>query len=383
MPPPRLLLLLGAILLAPRSRAEDDTVDPLLAHMAADPHGEADVFHELSAAEMDHFVDDAPELGVDELLEKAEAFPLSTHVNVKLIGWDGRGRYGVSVDEGRLTAAFRELHSDLPATVLDAVSGEGRSLPVTDKLYFSVEHAGAKLAAALNAVVNKALVRPWAGPRGKVQPGAMPARVPRTEVDELLAADYEESALSYTVYIANLSPKALTPGEAAYSYESEHGAGGGCHISHWASPSSSHRYVYIDVSARAGRYGPRGAGAGVITPRLLPSLLNHASAEELEAVGWQWSRLPLLVQRETELLGDLVGFVWRTCKILVAPSLAKDPSTFAFEEDLTIHLKVISDHGGGEARTAWWDDLEDELGRWTRPRLLTKFLSSGCFITES
>ena len=118
-------------------------------------------------------------------------------------------------------------------------------------------------------------------------------------------------------------------------------------------------------------------GTGVITPRLLPSLLNHASAEELEAVGWQWSRLPLLVQRETELLGDLVGFVWRTCKILVAPSLAKDPSTFAFEEDLTIHLKVISDHGGGEARTAWWDDLEDELGRWTRPRLLTKFLSSG------
>ena len=66
--PRRALALLGSLLLAAHTpaRAEDE-VDPLLHHLAADPHGDQDVFYELTASEMENFVDDQPELGVDEL----------------------------------------------------------------------------------------------------------------------------------------------------------------------------------------------------------------------------------------------------------------------------------------------------------------------------
>jgi hypothetical protein len=381
-----LLVLLAAAATTPAG-AEDE-VDPLLHHLHGDPHGDQDVFFELTAAEMDNFVDEQPELGVDELLQKARAFPLSTHVNVKLIGWDGRGRYGVSIDEARLSAAFKELHSDQPVTLVrpgaeeEDGGAEGRALPITDKFYFSVEHAGGKLAQALNAAVGGALAaQQLKGKAGgkKSGTGGAPARVPQAVVDDLLRSDFEETALSYTIYIANLNPAGLKPGDAAaYSYASSvELGGGGCHASHWPSPSQLHRYAFIDVSAHCGRYGPKGAGSvaaamggraagGVVNARLLPSLYNHASATELAEAGWEWEKLPLLVQRETELMGDLVSFVWRSCKLLVAPSIAKDG--LSFEEDLTIHLKVISDHGGGGGggdqqggRLGWWEALSPEL----------------------
>ena len=43
-----------------------------------------------------------------------------------------------------------------------------------------------------------------------------------------------------------------------------------------------------------------------------------------------------------ELLGDVASYVWRTCKLLVSPSLERP---LAYREDVTVHLKVISDHG--------------------------------------
>ena len=350
-------------------------MDPLLHHLANDPHGDQDVFWQLSASEMENFVDEQPELGVDELLEKAQAFPLSTHVNVKLIGWDGRGRYGVKIDEKRLSEAFRELHSDQPVTTvrpaaLGSEGSEGRALPITDKFYFSVEHAGGKLTQALNAAVGGAIsARKLAAKASRPAATGSTARVPQAVVDDLLGADFDETALSYTIYIANLNPPGLAPGDAgAYSYAStEQLGGGGCHVSHWPSPSQTQRYAFIDVSAHCGRFGPKSpaamdgrAAGGVVNARLLPSLLNHASATELQEAGWQWDKLSLLVQRDTELMGDLVSFVWRTCKLLVAPSIAKEGLTF--EEDLTVHLKVISDHGGAtDGRIGWWNALAPQL----------------------
>ena len=131
-------------------------------------------------------------------MEKAKAFPLSTHVNVKLIGWDGKGRYGVRVDEARLAAAFKELHSDLPVTTVQPESGEGAALHITDKFYFSVEHAGGKLTQALNAAVGGSLGAARATAKataaGKEKAGGK-MRVPRAVVDELLTADFEETAL--------------------------------------------------------------------------------------------------------------------------------------------------------------------------------------------
>jgi|EP01044_Picomonas_judraskeda_P008109 hypothetical protein len=368
---------LSWLLLLLEGGGAEDEVDPLLHHLGEDPHGDQDVFWQLSASEMENFVDEQPELGVDELMEKAKAFPLSTHVNVKLIGWDGKGRYGVKIDEARLSEAFRQLHSDQPVTTVrpSALGGEGaegRALPITDKFYFSVEHAGNKLTQGLNAAVGGAIAaRQLEGKAGGRAATGSTARVPRAVVDELLSADFDETALSYTIYIANLNPPGVSPGDAgAYSYASavELG-GGGCHVSHWPSPSQTRRYAFIDVSAHCGRFGPKSgaamdgrAGGAVVNGRMLPSLLNHASATELQEVDWAWEKLSLLVQRETELMGDLVSFVWRTCKLLVAPSIAKEG--MGFEEDLTVHLKVISDHsGGGSAggRLGWWDAVTTEL----------------------
>jgi hypothetical protein len=64
--------------------------------------------------------------------------------------------------------------------------------------------------------------------------------------------------------------------------------------------------------------------------------------DELQKVAWQWPRLEQLRQREMELLGDVASYVWRTCKLLVSPSLERP---LAYREDVTVHLKVISDHG--------------------------------------
>ena len=85
------------------------------------------------------------------------------------------------------------------------------------------------------------------------------------------------------------------------------------------------------------------------------STLDIARSEETEDQLYAGSQQPLL---QPQVADAASAAAWEALT-----SLAKDPDTFAFEEDLTIHLKVISDHGGGEARTAWWDDLEDELGR--------------------
>ena len=51
-----LVVLLAAAATTPAG-AEDE-VDPLLHHLRGDPHGDQDVFFELTAAEMDNFVDE-------------------------------------------------------------------------------------------------------------------------------------------------------------------------------------------------------------------------------------------------------------------------------------------------------------------------------------
>lgn len=119
--------------------------DPLLSGLTADPHADQDIFLSLTPEQLDIFGDDQPELGVDELLEKTQNFPLSTPVTVKLIGWDGKGRYGIDIPASTLTTFLKELHSDLPLAVLNPKGGKGNRLPITDKFYYSVEHAGEKL----------------------------------------------------------------------------------------------------------------------------------------------------------------------------------------------------------------------------------------------
>jgi hypothetical protein len=277
------LPLTAKVLLAGRLRrgGADDSVDPLVHYLATDPHGDQDVFHQLTAAEMDHFADDQPELGVDELLSKARSFPLSTHVNIKLIGWDGRGRYGIQIKEALLSRALKELHSDLPVTVLsqasDGAEAGGSVLPVVDKFYFSVEHSSAALLQGLNNVVGTAVTRASAARTGKGGGAGWRARVSRAEIDALLSADFESTSLSHTIYIANLDPAGVAPEEVgAYSYiGAEEGEGTGCHVCHW--PAAQLRYTFLDVSAHCGRFGPRGLGEGVVSPRLLPLITNHAS----------------------------------------------------------------------------------------------------------
>eukprot|EP01048_Picozoa_sp_COSAG05_P034282 COSAG05_NODE_14238_length_403_cov_1.161184_1_plen_72_part_01 len=65
----RVVVLLLLACHAPKLLYGEDEVDPLLHYMASDPHGDQDVFYQLSAQEMESFTDDRPALGVDELLE--------------------------------------------------------------------------------------------------------------------------------------------------------------------------------------------------------------------------------------------------------------------------------------------------------------------------
>ena len=84
------VVIAGALGLA--GRHVEGSEDPLLDGLSSDPHADQDVYLSLTPEQLDIFGDDQPELGVDELLEKTEAFQLSTHVTVKLIGFDSRRR---------------------------------------------------------------------------------------------------------------------------------------------------------------------------------------------------------------------------------------------------------------------------------------------------
>jgi len=195
---------------------------------SADPLGDIDTYASLSKADIEGQWSKDDGRNVTQKMEDLLTFGSIVHVDVKLVGFDGDGNYGLSVKEADFLQYFETVleEHEKEAMVLNSRTGNSHSLPIRRKFFFRV----IKAKKALNEDISSR-IRSWLLTDGKETDTDAEASVrhtvPVSIVDEVVGKDYRESDLSQTHTIYVLNPKRVTAPPQKRQRRDAAGAGGG------------------------------------------------------------------------------------------------------------------------------------------------------------
>ena len=206
------------------SNAAAETFNP-----SVDPLGEIDTYQSLSRADIEGQWSKDDGRNVTQKMEELLTFGSIVHVDVKLVGFDGDGNYGLKVNEADFLQYFETVleEHEKEAMVLNSRTGASHSLPIRRKFFFRV----IKAKKALNEDISSR-IRSWLLTDGMSSETDAEAThrhtVPVSIVDEVVGKDYRESDLSQTHTIYVLNPKRVTaPPRKRQPRDAAAGAGGG------------------------------------------------------------------------------------------------------------------------------------------------------------
>lgn len=194
---------------------------------SSDPLGDIDTYKSLSQADIEGQWSKDDGRNVTEKMEELQTFSSIVHVDVKLVGFDGDGNYGLKVAEADFLRYFETVleEHEKEAMVLNSAAGTSHSLPIRRKFFFRV----VKAKKTLNEDVSSR-IRSWLLTDGKDTESDASIRhtVPVGIVDEVIAKDYREGDLSKTHTIYLLNPKrVMAPPRKQASGAAGAGAGAG------------------------------------------------------------------------------------------------------------------------------------------------------------
>jgi len=199
-----------------------DTFNP-----SADPLGDIDTYQSLSQNDIEGQWSKDDGRNVTQKMEELLTFGSIVHVDVKLVGFDGDGNYGLRVNEADFLRYFETVleEHEKEAMVLNSRTGSSHSLPIRRKFFFRV----VKAKKSLNEDVSSR-IRSWLLTDSKDAETEASIRhtVPVDIVDEVIGKDYRESDLSQTHTIYLLNPKrVIAPPRKQPMPRAAAGAGGG------------------------------------------------------------------------------------------------------------------------------------------------------------
>jgi len=334
------------------------------------------------------------------------------HVDVKLVGYDGDGNYGLKVDEADFLRYFETVleEHEKEAMVLNHKDGSSHRLPLNRKFFFRVLKARKSLSDAVNERIRSLLIESRRKQNAKVEEGVDDSGsggliVPYTVVDDLIRKDYMESEMTQTHTIYLLNPKRVMLSEVEGSGAAKKGEPDGqkpvfkeggedekaeekedvalkywyntvgkdapikgfssCGTTMWAGVE---RYMWIDLTAGPISYGPHTSGDGLVSEFSVPHLDNFQvyGIQDHSAGSHPYS----FVQ---EYLAEVVAIVGKTCDTLIEPSLHHFPVPLV--KNLKLHLVHITNdpHVRTKHADAYgyidgippcepWDTIKRELG---------------------
>ena len=200
-----------------------DTFNP-----STDPLGDIDTYMSLAKADIEGQWSKDDGRNVTQQMEELQTFRSITHVDVKLVGFDGDGNYGINVNEADFLRYFESLleEHEKEAMVLNSRAGVSHSLPIMRKFFFRV----VKAKKSLNEDVSSR-IRSWllTDKKNSESDATLRHTVPVSIVDEVIGKDYRESDLSQTHTIYLLNPKRVVapPRKHTRMERAAAGAGGG------------------------------------------------------------------------------------------------------------------------------------------------------------
>jgi hypothetical protein len=173
---------------------------------SSDPLGDIDMYRQLSQADVEGQWSKDDGRNATQKMAELLTFGSIVHVDVKLVGFDGDGNYGLKVNEADFLRYFETVleEHEKEAMVLNSQSGGSHSLPITRKFFFRV----IKAKKSINEDISSR-IRSWLLTDDQETGHAASTRhtVPVGIVDDVISKDYSESDLSQTHTIYLLNPK--------------------------------------------------------------------------------------------------------------------------------------------------------------------------------
>ena len=268
---------------------------------ATDPLGDLDNFHALHSEHEGIWSKDDGR-NTTEKMADILSFSSVLHIDVKLVGFDGDGNFGLRIAEAELLKYFETVleEHEKHAMVINADPGESHHLPLRRKFFFRVMKAREGLSDEISDRI-RSWVLTAAGSNSEdpkfqdaVRDGV---QVPVALVDDMIRKDYLETELSGTHTIYLLNPKRVVAGAAEkltagrakderalfYWYKPSPSKAApdsegtvrelpGCGTTMWS--GTEQRYMWIDLTAGPLTYGPRTSGEGLVSPFTVPHLNN-------------------------------------------------------------------------------------------------------------
>eukprot|EP00897_Mesotaenium_endlicherianum_P006582 jgi/Mesen1/5952/ME000301S05071 len=294
-----------------------------LLKLEEDPLGDLDTFAGLSEADKKKW-SQKDHVGVSAKIKALRELETSIVVEIKLVGFDGDGNFGITLREYEVLKYLGALKMDKHVHVLH---GEEHELLVDSKISFDVTKASSQLTTKIASAIAGHLA---ATGTARPPPAAgQLAAVPYSVVDAVLEAQaggrHEEDD-HYTLFVLNL-PKATEP--YAYSY------GDGRHDCLGTFHSGKDRYMWIDLTAGPVSYGPAVHGHGLVTNA---SFVQVSKAQPLGV-----------------LTAHLVTMAAHAVAHVASPAMYHYPIPFAKHAE--VRLIVLRSGGDGEGRGQQGIDL--------------------------
>ena len=177
---------------------------------STDPLGDIDNFKLIIQSEIEGEWSKDDGRNESEKLEEILNFNSVLHIDVKLVGFDGDGNYGIRISESQLLRYFETIleEHEKEAMVINARPGESHRLPLRRKFFFHI----IKTPPSLNDDISSR-IRSWLlttiGNSDQDRKNALRdgVAVPVDMVDDLIRKDYVETELSgtHTIYLLNPS----------------------------------------------------------------------------------------------------------------------------------------------------------------------------------
>lgn len=193
---------------------------------ATDPLADVDTYKLLTQADIEGQWSQDDGRNVTEKMKELMSFGSITHVDVKLVGFDGDGNYDLKVDEADFLRYFETVleEHEKEAMVVNAKKGKSHILPIRKRFFFRV----IKAKASINEDITNR-IRSWIVTKNSndideaIRSGS---RVPVNLVDEVIRKDYLSGDLSQTHTIYLLNPKRVVVKDSPAA-DADPGAGGG------------------------------------------------------------------------------------------------------------------------------------------------------------
>jgi len=339
-------------------------------------HGDDDVwFESLSEDDLrDHWSGDDG-LGLHEKIDQLK-FSVGVFVDVKLVGFNQNPFVKPDTILQRYLEIFNPAGGGEAVTRILRTQGGSDQVPLVKTRYvyrvsMAKDSLVPKLASAIHSYAEKHHSKHVTA-ASTADTDDLTVKINPAVVDDIIAQEYEQNGLSYTLYILNLPALKLgTPtgprSEYLYfmptldrSYTGTFTATEPrpvCGSSLWVGKQT---YAWIDLTAGPNDFGPETSGDGAVTEHTLPrveGLLAHAKTSKVSKSSPRTSAKDKDLHSKTHaFFSELGAVLHRSVNLLITPPAYYFP--IPYTAHVVVTLIVIRDYPAADAKVqSAWEQL--------------------------